>query len=58
MKKVQKFASSIFDVKYIDKMDCYQVVNKNLTTRSKLFSYKLISLCNEPEILIADCRKC
>ena len=31
-------------------MDCYQVVNKNFTTWNKQFSYKLISLCNEPEI--------
>ena len=58
MKKVQKFASSISDLKYIDKMDCYQVVNKNITTWSKHFSYKLITLCNEPEILTANCRKC
>jgi len=39
MKKVQKFASSIFDLKYINKMECYQVVNKNFTTWNKQFSY-------------------
>ena len=39
MKNVQKFASSIFDLKCIDKMDCYQAVNKNLITLSKQFSY-------------------
>ena len=53
MRKAQKFASSIFDLKYIDKMDCNQVVNKNFTIWNKQFSYYINVLPSETQLNIS-----